>query len=214
MALVIGLTGGVASGKSAVEAVFRALEVPVIDADQVSRQVVEPGEPTLAAIAERFGRDILAADGSLNRRALREIVFADAAARRDLEVITHPPIRAALAAWKGALTAPYGVLSAAILVEMGLDEGPNGLCDRVLVVDVPVETQRKRLMARDGVDAALAEQMLAAQAPRQRRLAAADDVVVNDGALDALPALVGRLHAHYLAVAAGQADPARRLRLP
>ncbi|MHA7833626.1 MAG: dephospho-CoA kinase, partial [Algiphilus sp.] len=117
MALVIGLTGGVASGKSTVEAAFEALGVPVIDADQVARAVVAPGEPALAAIAAHFGQAVLQPDGTLNRRALREQVFADAQARKALEGITHPAIRARLQQWRDALTAPYGVLSAAILIE-------------------------------------------------------------------------------------------------
>lgn len=209
-ALVVGLTGGVASGKSTVESAFRALGVPVIDADQVARDVVASGKPALRAIAERFGSDILQADGSLDRRALREIVFADAGARRDLEAITHPHIRDVLREWKQALDGPYGVLSAAILVEAGL----NGLCDRTLVVDAPETAQRERLTARDRVSAALAQQMLDAQLPRDKRLQWADDVIRNEGAVDALPAAVARLHAHYLALAAGQEAPSQRLILP
>ncbi|MEQ9010103.1 dephospho-CoA kinase [Algiphilus sp.] len=210
MALVIGLTGGVASGKSTVEAAFRALDVPVIDADQVARAVVEPGEPALAAIVDHFGEAVLQADGTLNRRALRERVFTDDEARKALEGITHPAIRLRLQQWREGLTAVYGVLSAAILVEAGLDR----LCDRVLVVDASVETQRRRLMARDAVDEALAEQMLAAQATREQRLAAADDVILNEDSVDDLSVLVRHCHQFYLRLARGEANAHDRLRLP
>lgn len=210
MSLIVGLTGGVASGKSTVERAFAALGVPVIDADQVARAVVAPGEPALAAIAERFGEAILDEEGGLDRAALRAIVFNDEGARRDLEAITHPAIRQRLQAWREALTAPYGVLSAALMVEGGLSQ----LCDRVLVVDAEETQQRERLMARDGVDAAMAERMLAAQADRQTRLSAADDVLSNSGGVAALEACVGRLHDFYTRLAAGEADSAERWRLP
>lgn len=210
MSLVIGLTGGVASGKSTVERAFAALGVPVIDADQVARAVVAPGEPALATIAERFGDEVLDEEGSLDRPALRAIVFNDERARRDLEAIMHPAIRERLQAWREALTAPYGVLSAALMVEGGLSQ----LCDRVLVVDAEETQQRERLMARDAVDAAMAERMLAAQADRQTRLSAADDVLSNSGDVEALEACVGRLNDFYTRLAAGEADPAERWRLP
>jgi len=210
MALVIGLTGGVASGKSTVERAFRDLDVPVIDADQVAREVVQPGEPTLEAIVARFGVSILQSDGTLDRRALRALVFADEDARRALEAITHPAIRERLQQWRDGLSAPYGVLSAAILVEAGL----NALCDRVLVVDASRATQRQRLMARDGIDAALAERMLAAQADRQTRLDAADDVIVNEEGMEALPDWVASCHAFYLRLARGDAQPDSCLHLP
>lgn len=210
MALVVGLTGGVASGKSTVERAFRDLGVAVIDADQVAREVVQPGEPALEAIAAHFGTDILQADGSLDRRALRTQVFADEAARRALEAITHPAIRDRLQQWREGLSAPYGVLSAAILVEAGL----NALCDRVLVVDTARETQRQRLIARDGLDDVLAEQMLAAQADRETRLQAADDVIVNDDGVEALAASVATCHDFYLRLARGEAGAESRLHLP
>lgn len=210
MSLVVGLTGGVASGKSTVERAFAALGVPVIDADQVARDVVAPGEPALAAIAERFGAAILDDEGGLDRAALRAVVFNDEDARRDLEAITHPAIRQRLQAWREALTAPYGVLSAALMVEGGLSR----LCDRVLVVDTEEAKQRERLMARDGVDTAMAERMLAAQADRQTRLSAADDVLSNSGDVTALEAGVVRLHDFYTRLAAGEADPGEQWRLP
>lgn len=191
----VGLTGGVASGKSLVSAQFRALGVPVLDADQVSRAVVEPGQPALMAIAQRFGEDVLLADGRLDRRRLRQIVFADADARRDLERITHPPIRAAIRQWMDRQTAPYSMLENAILIESGMDR----LVDRVLVVDVPESVQRQRLQQRDDIDLALVEQMLAAQSPRALRLERADDVLVNTGTPDQTADSVLRFHDLYLA---------------
>lgn len=194
----VGLTGGVASGKSLVSERFRRLGVPVLDADQVSRQVVEPGQPALADIAAHFGPGVIQADGTLDRRRLRELVFADADARRALERITHPRIRAQIRAWLDAQTAPYCMLENAILFESGMD----ALVDRVLVVDVPEDAQRTRLMARDGIDAALVERMLAAQSPRARRLERADDVLVNIGTPDETADAVLRFHDLYLARAA------------
>lgn len=190
----VGLTGGVASGKSLVSAQFRALGVPVLDADQVSRAVVEPGQPALAEIAQRFGETILLADGQLDRRRLREIVFSDPEARRDLERITHPPIRAAIRDWLDQQCAPYCILENAILIESGMDH----LVDRVLVVDVPQAVQRERLQQRDGIDAALVERMLAAQSPRALRLERADDVLVNTGTPLETADSVLRLHDLYL----------------
>lgn len=194
----VGLTGGVASGKSLVSAKFRALGVPVLDADQVSRAVVEPGQPALAEIAAHFGTSVIQPDGQLDRRRLREVVFADADARRRLEQITHPRIREHIRHWMDAQTAPYCMLENAILFESGMD----ALVDRVLVVDVPEAVQRARLMARDGIDAELVERMLAAQSPRALRVDRADDVLVNTGTPDETADTVLRLHDRYLARAA------------
>lgn len=199
----VGLTGGVASGKSLVSARFRLLGVPVLDADQVSRLVVEPGQPSLAEIATQFGTDMIQPDGTLDRRRLRERVFADPDARRALERITHPRIRTHIRAWLDAQTAPYCMLENAILFESGMD----ALVDRVLVVDVPEDVQRARLTARDGIDAVLVQQMLAAQSPRALRLERADDVLVNTGTPDETADAVLRLHDRYLARAA--AHPGR-----
>lgn len=191
----VGLTGGVASGKSLVSAQFRKLGIPVLDADQVSRAVVEPGLPALAEIAARFGNSVLLADGRLDRRRLREIVFADSEARRDLEQITHPRIRVQIRDWMDAQTTAYCILENAILLESGMD----GLVDRVLVVDVPEDTQRARLMQRDGIGEALVQQMMAAQSPRDLRLERADDVLDNTGTPDQTADAVLRLHDVYLA---------------
>lgn len=193
----VGLTGGIASGKSLVASQFEALGVPVLDADQVSRDVVEPGQPALAAIVEAFGPGALQPDGTLDRRAMRTLVFADPESRRKLEAITHPAIRARIGAWIDAQTAPYCILANAILLESGMDR----LVERVLVVDVSEETQLERLTARDGIDATLARQMLAAQSPRKLRLDRADDVIANTGRPEDTARAVQRLHETYLAKA-------------
>lgn len=206
----IGLTGGIACGKTLAAQGFRALGTPVIEADQVARQVVAAGSPGFEAIRERFGRKFLLADGSLDRRALRELVFADEAARRDLELITHPLIRARLAAWRDAQSAPYCVLDVPILIESGMDT----LVQRILVVDAPAELQLQRLMARDHIPEELGRQMLAAQAEREARLARADDVLQNIGTPADVTRSVQQLHALYAALAGGAPAPARGLQLP
>jgi len=193
--LTVGLTGGIASGKTLVADAFIALGVPVLDADQVSREVVAPGEPALALIAEAFGAEALQADGTLDRRRMRERVFGNPAELRRLEAITHPAIRRRMRDWRDAQTAPYCMLSVAILVE---SPRMRELVDRVLVVDVPVELQMTRLTTRDSVDLALARQMIAAQATREQRLAAADDLIVNDGSVEHTLAAVAALHHRYL----------------
>ena len=198
---IIGLTGGVASGKSEVTRRFEALGLHVADADVVARAVVEPGQPALAAIVERFGARMLLADGALDRRRLRELVFADPQARRDLETITHPAIRLALQAECRAAAGPYAIAAIPLLAEAGARAAYPWL-DRILVVDAPPALQHARLMRRDGVDEALAARMIAAQVTRDARLAIADDVLVNDGHPDHLDAPVAALDARYRTLAA------------
>ena len=200
---IVGLTGGVASGKSEVTRRFQALGVEVVDADVAAREVVEPGQPALARIAERFGAGMLLADGRLDRRQLRERVFADAQARRDLEAITHPAIRARVKAQAQAAPGPYAVVAVPLLAEAGRAAYP--WMARVLVVDDPESLQHDRLMRRDGVDEALAARMIAAQASRTVRLAIADDVILNDGDPAHLDTAVAALHARYLAAAQPEA---------
>ncbi len=197
---IIGLTGGVASGKSEVTRRFEALGIPVADADVAARRVVEPGQPALRRIAARFGAAILLADGSLDRRGLRAIVFADPAARRDLEAITHPAIRAMLEAKCRAATAPYAIAAIPLLTEAG-GRASYPWLSRIVVVDAPEALQHARLMRRDDVDAALAKRMIEAQASREARLALADDVVLNDGDATQLDAAVASLDAQYRAAA-------------
>ena len=199
---IIGLTGGVASGKSEVTRRFEALGVAGADADLAARAVVEPGQPALAAIAARFGTAMLRGAGSLDRRRLRALVFAAAQARRDLEAITHPAIRVMLREQCQAASGPYAIAAIPLLAEAG-GRAAYPWLDRILVVDAPVDLQRARLMRRDGVDEALASRMIAAQATREARLAIADDVVTNDGHPEHLDARVAELDARYRAMAAG-----------
>ncbi|MCC4609669.1 dephospho-CoA kinase [Xanthomonas campestris pv. zinniae] len=197
---VVGLTGGIASGKSALAAEFEKLGVPVIDADTVARQVVAPGL-ILDAITARFGQGILLPDGTLDRQALRKIVFGDAAQRRALEAITHPAIRAELQRAAQEAVGPYAIVAIPLLTEAG-GRATYPWLDRVLVVDAPVELQHARLMQRDGSTPALANQILAAQASREQRLALAHDVVDNDGDPDSLIKDALKLNVNYCALAA------------
>lgn len=197
---VVGLTGGIASGKSEVTRRFEALGVTVADADLAARAVVAPGSPALALIAERFGASMLLADGTLDRARLRAHVFADAAERKALEAITHPAIRELLRQECEQAESPYAIAAIPLLTEAG-GRVAYGWLDRVLVVDAPQSLQLARLMQRDGSDAVLAQQMIDAQASREQRLALADDVVTNDGHPDALQVQVERLHGMYLAQA-------------
>jgi dephospho-CoA kinase len=197
--LRIGLTGGIASGKTTVAARFTELGVPVIDADDVARAVVAPGEPGLAQVIERFGSGVLAANGKLDRRALRELIFADPTSRRDLEGILHPLIRADMERRENAATGPYAVLAIPLLVE----GASRDRVDRILVVDVDEEVQLERLMARDASTAEEARAILLAQASRADRLAAADDVLTNEDTIADLRRAVDRLHQRYLRLAAG-----------
>lgn len=197
---VIGLTGGVASGKSEVERRFAGLGMFVADADRAAREAVAPGSEGLAAIVEAFGASVLADDGSLDRAAMRRRVFADDGARRTLESIIHPRVRLALREACLAAPGPYALAAIPLLAEGGGRDAYPWL-DRILVVDVPRALQVERLLRRDGIDLALAERMLAAQASRGQRLAIADDVLVNDAGLDALDGHVAALHGQYLALA-------------
>lgn len=194
---LIGLTGGVASGKSSVARAFEARHPGgVVDADLAARAVVEPGTEGLAAVVAHFGPGVLGPDGRLDRAALRARVFAAPEERKALEALLHPRIRAWMLARAEAASTPYVVLDIPLLAEGG-GRATWPRLDRIVVVDVPVAVQRARLMARDGVDAALAERMIAAQATRAQRLALADDVVVNLGSLADLDAAVGRLDARW-----------------
>lgn len=195
--LTIGLTGGIASGKSLVEAQFRALGVPVLDADQVSRDVVAPPSAALDEIAQQFGAEFITSEGGLDRRRMRELVFTDSGAKKRLESILHPHIRQRLLQWRDAQITPYCIISVAILLEAGM----NSLVDRVLVIDVPVETQLERLISRDNIVEALANNMIATQTQRQVRLDAAHDVIQNTGTPEQTQREVERLHRLYLELA-------------
>ena len=195
--LRVGLTGGIASGKSTVSGIFAELGVPIIDADEVSRRVVQPGSPGLRQVVQRFGDGVLDAHGGLNRAALRERIFADANARRDLEAILHPRIRATMDEMADRASGPYVILAIPLLVE----SGPADRVDRVLVVDVEEDVQVARVQARDGVPESQARAILGAQASREQRLRAADDVISNAGSVAELRQAVEKLHAQYLALA-------------
>ena len=196
----VGLTGGIASGKSAVAERFASRGIVVVDADVAAREVVEPGQSALKAIVEAFGADVLRADGTLDRGALRRHVFGDEVARRTLEAILHPRIREQMHADALRADGPYVVVAVPLLAEIGGRKAYPWL-SRILVVDVPRQVQRERLMARDDIDAALAEKMLAAQVDRQARLAIADDIVVNTGTVEALDTQVDALDRRYRALA-------------
>lgn len=195
----VGLTGGIASGKSEAARIFAELDVPVVDTDVIAREVVEPGSEGLADLVDAFGDGILNADGTLNRGILREMAFNVPAARKTLESILHPLIREETVRQARAAGGPYQLIVVPLLTESPL----RLFVDRVLVVDCSEETQLARLAERDG-DAGSEEQgrkILAAQASRDERLACADDVIVNEGSLDELRAEVEKLHDRYLVLA-------------
>jgi dephospho-CoA kinase len=194
VSICIGLTGGIAAGKTTVADRFARRGVPIIDADIVARELVAPGQPALAQIVAAFGPAVLAADGGLDRRAMRARIFADAAARGRLEAILHPRVRAQLRGRALASHAPYVLLAIPLLAESA---HAYDWLDRVLVVDVPRAVQLERLMQRDGMTADYAEQALAAQATRAQRLALADDVIDNSAAPATLDEAIEKLHAIY-----------------
>lgn len=193
----VALTGGIASGKSTVALLFAALGVPLIDTDVIARQVVEPGQPALAAIVDAFGAGMLEADGRLDRRRMREQIFADPVARQRLEAILHPAIRREMERQSRQADGPYQVLVIPLLTEGGRRDH----VDRVLLVDVPEELQVQRLMMRDSVTHEQARAALNAQATRAARLAMADDVVRNTGRVEELREQVAALHSRYLVLA-------------
>lgn len=191
---ILGLTGGIGSGKSAAAERFAELGVHVVDADQVARSVVEPGSAALAQIVDRFGGPILASSGELNRAALRERIFTSVEDRHWLERLLHPLIRQEIWASLSRAESPYAVLVSPLLVESAQHEQ----VDRVLVVDVPEDLQLQRVLARDQVSEDQVRAILAAQARREDRLRHANDVLVNDRDLSWLRQEVDRLHDRYL----------------
>lgn len=195
--LRIGLTGGVASGKSTVADLFAAKGVPIIDTDVIAREVVEPGRPALAEITQEFGPEILDEKGRLHRRRLRDLVFKDDKRRKALEAIVHPRIREETEARAAAAGGPYQVIVVPLLAESPM----KATMDRILVVDVSEETQLERLLQRDAEREVQARRMIAAQASREDRLAIADDVIDNSGTLAATADQVDRLHRKYLELA-------------
>ena len=177
--LVIGLTGGIGSGKSTIAELFATLGVPIIDMDQIARQIVEPGQPALAEITREFGSNILDSEGRLDRRRLRELIFDSEDKRHRLEAILHPLIRQETKNRLADLNAAYCI----VVIPLLLESQQQSLVDRILVVDVPESLQISRTMQRDDISAAAVEKILASQTDRQTRLAAADDVIDNAGDL-------------------------------
>lgn len=199
---VVAITGGIGSGKTTVANQFAELGIEVVDADIIAREVVEPGTPALAAIAAHFGADVIAPDGRLNRRQLRERVFTDPQAKGWLNALLHPLIRSEMQRQCAAARSPYCLLVVPLLVENRL----TTLANRVLVIDVDEATQIERTCRRDGVSREQAEAILAAQASRTERLAAADDVLDNqNGTPEAIKSRIFALHETYLAFASQQA---------
>lgn len=198
MGYIVALTGGIGSGKSTVAHAFARLGITIIDADIIARQVVEPNTPALNAIEAHFGRSVIQADGTLNRRQLRECIFSDSSEKAWLNALLHPIIHQETQRQIAAARSPYVLWVVPLLVENQLQHK----ADRTLVIDVSRETQIQRTMARDHVSREHAEQILAAQATREARLAVADDVIDNNGAPDAIASDVARLHAQYLTFAA------------
>jgi dephospho-CoA kinase len=194
----VALTGGIGSGKSSASALFAGLGVAVIDADTISHALTAPGGEALPEITAAFGAELLDADGVLDRAALRRRVFGDTAARRRLEGILHPRIRARMFADAEAAGGPYAILAIPLLFETGQDT----LADRVLVVDLPEPMQIERVMARSGLADDEVRRIIASQVSRTERLAGADDIIDNSGPPEALPPQVEALHRRYLALAA------------
>jgi dephospho-CoA kinase len=193
----VGLTGGIASGKTTVARLFESLGVPVIDTDILAREVVAPGEPLLGQIAARFGPEVLGGDGGLDRARLRSLVFGNPAARAELEQLTHPAIRARLEEISGALAGPKHGPYQLLVIPLLVETAGRTPVDRVLVVDCSEALQIRRLQARDGSTVEQARQILSAQASREARLAAADDVIVNEGDLESVRDEVAELHSRY-----------------
>ncbi|XOV87308.1 MAG: dephospho-CoA kinase [Pseudomonadota bacterium] len=200
MSFVVGITGGIGSGKTAVTDLFAARGITIADADVASRTVVEPGRPALQAVVEHFGKGVLNADGTLDRRALRNIVFSNEAERKVLESITVPAIMTELRAILAASESAYALLM------LSSGGGKSPLVARNLVVDVSVETQISRVMARDQSTREQVLAIMAAQPSRETRLAYADDIITNEGSMETLDAAVEQLHQKYLVLATGSLD--------
>jgi len=192
-AYVIGLTGGIGSGKSAASDFLSTKGIDIIDADIVAREVVAPGSECLLAIKSRFGDEVMMADGGLDRKALRDIVFSDEQQKQWLNQLLHPAIRTRILQQLEASRSAYVVLAAPLLLENGLDQ----YCDRVLVIDIPESLQVARTVKRDNSEPQQVEAIMAAQLNRSQRLQKADDVVVNDGDLDNLHQQLNQLDKNY-----------------
>lgn len=199
----VGLTGGIGSGKSTAAKIFSELGVPVIDADIIARELVEPGQPAFAEIVAAFGSKILNEHGMLDRARLRRLVFASEELKTRLEMILHPRILHEMHHQAAQFTAPYCILVIPLLVETAQENS----IDRILVIDVPDAVQRHRVKARDRLSDTEVDAILQTQCPRAVRLAAADEVIVNDADLAALRSQIERCHQKYLSLASGHLPP-------
>ena len=197
MKFVLGLTGGIGSGKSAASEWFEAQGIAVVDADIVAREVVNIGQPALQQIREAFGDWVLLENGSLNRRALREHIFQSPEARKTLENITHPAIRTSILQQLHAAQSPYAILVSPLLFETNQHE----LTQHTLLIDAAIELQIQRASQRDGQNVEQIQKIIAAQMPREQKCAMADDIVLNDGELEHLYAHLTPLHEKYLQMA-------------
>ena len=195
---VVGLTGGIGSGKSAAADRFAELGATVVDTDLIAHALTTPGGQAIAAIRQAFGDEVITVDGALDRKLMRERAFTDPTVRRQLEAILHPAIRAESERLVGAAHTPYVVLVVPLLVESGRY---RERCQSLCVVDCPTEVQVARVMSRSGLDVAQVQAIMATQASREQRLAAADDVIDNSGDRNSLIAQVDHLHRQYLEAA-------------
>ena len=198
MAFAVGLTGGIGSGKTTVANLFAAQGAGLIDADEISRRLTAPAQPAVAEIARKFGAQFIAADGSLDRARMRNLIFTNATARKDLEAILHPLVRQESARQILASTAPYVIVVVPLLIESG---AYRGRMDRILVVDCAPDIQISRVMERSGLSRSEVLAIIATQASRRQRLSEADDVIHNDDGVETLPAQVNPLHLRYLELA-------------
>jgi len=193
---VVGLTGGIGSGKSTVSAVFESLGIPVIDADQLAHQLVEPGQPALDEIRNTFGEGCITPDGRLDRIFIRQRVFSNNEEKHKLESILHPKIRSSILTWIAALDSPYCI----VVIPLLLETGQTDLVDRILVVDASENEQLKRVAARDRLTDNVILAIMDAQADRETRLAAADDIIENSSDKASLESQVKALHSYYLEI--------------
>jgi dephospho-CoA kinase len=195
--LVVGLTGGIGSGKSTVANGFSALGVPVIDTDKLARELVEPGQPALDEIISTFGSEAISANGQLDRDYMRQLIFTDNSRKSQLEAILHPRIRQRVRALLADIRSPYCI----VVIPLLLETGQTDLVDRILVVDSPEKEQLTRVAARDSLSDNAIKAIIRSQVDRNTRLAAADDIIVNDRGMSELTGHIRKLHRHYMDIA-------------